>query len=464
MSDMNTSIDEKKIQSRLRSLIRKYKVPGAQLGILKDGEISEFAAGVTNLNTGIKATTDTVWQIGSMTKSWTATVVMQLVDEGLVDLDAPIRTYLPDFKVSDPEVSEKVTMRHLLSHTSGMDGDNFEDFGRGDDCLERYVASCASLKQTHALGETMSYCNTGYSVAGRVIEVLTDKIWDQAMKERLFAPLGLTHTSTLPEETLLFSNAVGHISLKPGDPAQVAPIWMLPRVCGPMGLINSTVRDCLKFAALHLNNGRTEDGAQVLSSDSVQQMQVPQIEVPDRYTLGSHWGTGWIIFDWEGHRLYGHDGNTVGQAAFLRVFPDANVAIALLSNGGKTSSLYRQLYSEILTEFAGIKVPPIPKMPKKPAEIDLAPYAGAYERLAVRLDLQVEGKRLEGTITVSGPLASLSPNPVTKLTLTPVTADTFLAKGEEEDSPPSPAVFYKFEDGTPRFLHMGARTHPRISN
>ncbi|MGH9195019.1 MAG: serine hydrolase domain-containing protein, partial [Acidimicrobiia bacterium] len=439
---MTTPIDEKKIQSRLRSLIRKHKVPGAALGILSDGQVTEVAAGVVNLNTGVKATPDTVWQIGSMTKAWTATVVMQLVDEGLVDLDAPIQKYLPDFKLADPDVSANVTMRHLLAHTSGMDGDNFEDFGRGDDCLEKYVASCAALKQTHALGETMSYCNTGYSIAGRVIEVLTDKLWDQAMKERLFAPLGMTHTSTLPEETLLFSNAVGHVSLKPGDPAQVAPIWMLPRICGPMGLINSTVRDCLKFAQLHLNNGRTQEGAQVLSSDSVQQMQASQVEVPDRYTLGSHWGVGWILFDWDGHRLYGHDGNTIGQAAFLRVLPEANVAIAMLTNGGRASSVYREIYSEILTELGGVKVPPLPKMPKKPVELDLQPYAGAYERLAVRIDLQIEGNKLEGTITSSGPLASLSPNPVTNITLTPVTSDTFLMKAEGEEATPLPAVFY----------------------
>ena len=102
-----------------------------------------------------------------------------------------MRTYLPEFAVADPEVSAAVTLRHLLSHTSGIDGDNFADFGRGDDCLERYVESCASLEQTHPLGATMSYCNTGFSILGRVIEVVTGKVWDAVMRERLFEPLGL---------------------------------------------------------------------------------------------------------------------------------------------------------------------------------------------------------------------------------------------------------------------------------
>ncbi len=119
-----------------------------------------------------------MFQIGSQGKMWTATVLMQLVDDGLVDVDQPVRTYLPGFAVADPEVSSAVTLRHLLSHTSGIDGDNFADFGRGDDCLERYVESCATLGQTHPLGATMSYCNTGFSILGRIIEVVTGKVWD----------------------------------------------------------------------------------------------------------------------------------------------------------------------------------------------------------------------------------------------------------------------------------------------
>lgn len=456
-------IDERELGSRLRSLIRKYQVPGAALGILRDGKVTEVAAGVVNLNTGVKTTPDTVFQIGSMTKFWTATVVMQLTEQGLTDLDSPIREYLPDFRVADPDVTAGVTMRHLLSHTSGIDGDHFDDFGRGDDCLQRYVESCAKLGQTHPMGETMSYCNTGYSVAGRVIEVLTDKVWDQAMRESLFAPLGLTKTSTLPEEALLHLTAVGHVSPKPGDPPQVAPVWMLPRVCGPMGLVNSTVRDVLTFAELHLNNGKAPDGTRLLSEESVRLMQEPQIEVPDRFTLGSHWGLGAILFDWDAHRLYGHDGNTLGQASVLRIMPEENLAITLLANGGRTGELYRTLFSEILTELIGIKVPSIPTAPKRPREINLELYAGTFERLAIRIDLAVDDKVLRGTITVSGPLAALVPDPVTSVTFIPVDDATFLVETEGEGDR-SPAVFYAFEDGIPRYLHAGARTHPRKSS
>ena len=200
------------LRDRLAALVAEHDVPGAALGVLRDGEVTAVAAGVANLRSGVEATPDTVFQIGSQGKMWTATVLMQLVDEGLVDVDAPVRTYLPAFRVADPDVSAAVTLRHLLSHTSGIDGDHFADFGRGDDCLERYVESCSSLEQTHPLGATMSYCNTGFSVLGRVIEVVTGKVWDAAMRERLFEPLGLTQTSTLPEEAIMLRAAVGQSS------------------------------------------------------------------------------------------------------------------------------------------------------------------------------------------------------------------------------------------------------------
>jgi CubicO group peptidase (beta-lactamase class C family) len=454
-------MDQQQLQSRLAELISKHNVPGATVGVLKDGEVTEAAAGVINQNTGVEVTTDTLFQIGSMGKVWTATVVMQLVDEGLLDLDAPVRDVIGDFKVADEDVAAKVTLRQLMSHTSGIDGDHFQDCGRGDDCLEKYVAATAPLNQTHPLGATMSYCNTGFSIAGRMIELVTGKVWDQAMRERLYAPLGLTHTNTLPEEALLFRTAVGHIKLKPKDPLTVAPMWMLPRVCGPMGLINSTVADVLTFAKMHLDGGKAADGTQVLSEKSVKAMQEPQIAVPDPYTLGSHWGVGWILFDWNGRRLCGHDGNTIGQSSFLRVAPDANVAITLLTNGGDAHDVYLTLFAELFRELAEIEMPPWLVLPETPLEMDLDPFAGTYERLGIRLEVTVDGNALACTATTTVQLNASLPNEPQKLTLTPVDTSTFLVTDEEAGTP-IPAVFYDFVDGKPSYVHFGARTHPRV--
>jgi CubicO group peptidase (beta-lactamase class C family) len=450
------------LQPRLAALIEEHQVPGAALGVLHHGDVTTVAAGVVNVRIGVEATPDTVFQIGSQGKMWTATVLMQLVDEGLVDIDAPVSTYLPNFRVTDPDVSAAVTLRHLLSHTSGIDGDHFADFGRGDDCLERYVESCSSLEQTHPLGATMSYCNTGFSVLGRLIEVVTGEVWDAAMRERLFESLGLKQTSTLPEEAIMHRAAVGHIKPSPQAKTEVAPVWMLPRACGPMGLINSTVADVLTFARLHLDGGRTSDGTQLVSPDGVRAMQAPQVESPDRYTLGgSYWGLGVILFDWDGHRLYGHDGSTIGQASMLRIFPETGMAMCLLANGGDVEAVYRALFGELASELAGIAIPARLEAPATPLAIDLDRYAGSFERLAVRYDLAVEDGHLSGTATLSGPLAAMVPDPVTKLTFTPVDAATFLVH-EEGEPTPGPAVFYEFEDGVPQYLHRGARANRRV--
>src|SRR6266545_1040307 len=179
-------------QPRLDELARRHAVPGASLAVLADGEVGALATGVLHKGTGVEATTDSLFQLGSITKVYTATVLLRLVDQRLASIDTPVVEILPDFRVADPEVSRRVTLRHLLCHTSGINGDFFHDTGRGDDCLAKYVQACADLEQSHPLGATFSYCNTGYVILGRVIEQLTGKVWDAAVAEHLVVPLGLT--------------------------------------------------------------------------------------------------------------------------------------------------------------------------------------------------------------------------------------------------------------------------------
>ena len=145
-------------------------MPGAVVGVWHDGEIELAATGVCSTATGIDVTTDTLFQIGSITKVWTATLVMQLVDEGLVDLDAPVRTYLPDLSLADEATTAAVTVRQLLTHTSGIGDLDFGLFGRGDDCVRRFVAGLAGRPMLHEPGRFMSYCNSGFPVLGSLIE------------------------------------------------------------------------------------------------------------------------------------------------------------------------------------------------------------------------------------------------------------------------------------------------------
>src|SRR6266496_1959002 len=138
------------LRERLPALLDELQVPGAAIAVSAGDETVEFAAGVLNKATGVEATTDSLFQIGSITKPWTATLVMQLVDEGTVDLDAPLRRYLPDFRTRDEDAAARVTVRQLLCHTAGFEGDIFTDTGRGDDCLEKFVATLADVPQLFA--------------------------------------------------------------------------------------------------------------------------------------------------------------------------------------------------------------------------------------------------------------------------------------------------------------------------
>ena len=151
------TIDADHWRRRLATLAEQHHVPGAALGILRlrpghDDDLTEASYGLLNTVTRIEATTDSLWQIGSVTKVWTATLAMQLVDEGLLDLDAPVVSYLPELRLADADVEKTVTMRHLLTHTSGIDGDVFTDTGRGDDCLAKYVALLSQVRQIHPIG------------------------------------------------------------------------------------------------------------------------------------------------------------------------------------------------------------------------------------------------------------------------------------------------------------------------
>jgi CubicO group peptidase (beta-lactamase class C family) len=450
-----------KLQHRLDELTKKHRVPGAALAILDGDTVTEVATGVANQETGVEVTSDTLFQIGSISKVFTTTLVMQLVDEGKVELDAPVKRYLPEFEVADRTATEQVTVRQLLDHTSGIDGDHFTDTGRGDDCVEKYVASCRELGQVFEPGRFFSYCNAGFVFAGRLIEVVTGKTWDEVLRERLLQPLGMGRSCTLPEEALLHRAAVGHLP-NPQNPDEIikAPVWVLPRSVGPAGLICSTPAELLRFARLHIDGGVASDGTRLLSEDSVQQMQQPQVELPDRYTLGSHWGLGWILFEWDGRRVVGHDGGTIGQTAYLRIVPEERFAVALLTNSTTAIPMYKELYDELFSERLGVHLPQPPQATDL-VDFDLSRLVGVYERENDRTEIDQVGDGLVISQQYFGILEGLTP-PIEKEPCKVVDETTLLYRNPvtgEDDA----LVFFDFEDGRPNFLHTGARAARRSS-
>ena len=451
-------------QERLDVLARDAGVVGAVLGILRvrddaPDELVRVATGVLNANTGRTTTVDSLFQIGSITKPITATGIMQLVDEGRIGLDQPVKDILPGFRLVSDELTQGVTVRHLLNHTSGINGDIFTDTGRGDDTLARYVESLATVAQMHPLGEIWSYCNTGYSVLGRIIEVVTGQVWDAAVRTRLFDPLGLTHTVTLPEDALLFDTAVGHLRGLP-DP-EVTGSWMLPRSSGPAGVITTSVADLLTFARLHMRDGVTRDGRRVVSETGCRAMRDFSVETPATSLFGETWGLGFERMDWGGAFLYGHDGNTLGQSAYLRILPEAGLAVALLTNDDSPGRLYRALFAEVFTGLAGVTMPGTLQLPADPPALDIAPWVGTYERGDTRLEVSAgpEGPLLR--VTQIGELAELEHQPEQTYPMTPVREGLYGIYMDRRGCN-VPVWLGKTSDGA-RYVHFSSRLTRQVA-
>ena len=179
----------------------RWTVPGAVVGIWRDGQTELRAYGIANLDVGWPVRSDMRFRIASISKVFTATLAMTLVDEGVLDLDRPIVEYLPEVEMMDAEARAAITMRQLLSHTSGLYGDYSADFGLGDDAMMRAMVIFKTLPQQTRPGEIWAYCNSGFQLAGTVIARILDTTFDGAMEERVFRPAGLSGTCYAAHET-----------------------------------------------------------------------------------------------------------------------------------------------------------------------------------------------------------------------------------------------------------------------
>ncbi len=374
-------------------MLAKYEVPAANWAVVRGDEVVDGAAGVLSKATGVDATADSVFQIGSITKLWTSTLVLQLVDEGKVGLDRPIREYLPDFRIADEQAAQTITVRHLLNHTAGFEGDIFVDTGFGDDCVEKYVAALHDVPQLFPPGEQFSYNNAGYCVLGRLIEVLRGTSFDASLREYLITPLGLTHAATDAYEAIKYRAAMGHVEPERGEGYQPAPVWAMYRSNAPAGaMLSMRARDLVAFARMHLDDGRVGE-QQVLAPGTAALMQERQVDLPDLGLMGTSWGLGFERFDLPSGAIVGHDGNTIGQAAFLRMVPGTGVAVALLTNGGDALSLYKDVVGGALNRLTGVELPASPVPPAEPPTIDAERFLGTYSASVYDLTVSQDDDR-----------------------------------------------------------------------
>jgi CubicO group peptidase (beta-lactamase class C family) len=433
------------IQAALDALAKQHKVPGASLGILSGKEYLEFVTGVANLDTQLPVTSDTHFQIGSNTKVMVATLIMKLQEEGKLSLDDPVRKHIPEFKLADSTYVDQITVRQLLTHTNGIDAaDYFNDYGPGDDAIEKFVASLDQCGQIYPPGEMWSYCNAGTVLCGRLVEKATGLPFVQAFHEQLLDPLKLKQTTMRIPDMLVRNTATGHIS-KPGDDGpSVTPQPLLPMSTAPAGALTvSTPRDMVKFAKLHIDGG-----GDYLSKESIRAMQQVQAKMPATSAAESM-GVGWVLSDFSGERVLVHGGGTVGQLSFYYVLPDRPFVFVLLTNASPGGgALFNDLGKYVFEEFAGVTMPEPVKIPDDPPKLDLKPYVGLYRRRDIDLDIKLADGKLTATMSYSGPLAGLGNEE--PIPLTPIDREIFAMGGEGR------IEFMDFDrQGRPNYVHTG---------
>lgn len=387
-TELGDAFDE--LDAKIDAGMIAYAIPGIAVAIWAGGHEYVRGYGVTNVDHPTPVDGDTVFRIGSTTKTFTGTVMMRLVEQGKVDLDSPVRRYLPDFAVADESASATVTVRQLLNHSAGWDGRNGQDFGRGDDAIARYVNSMSHLPQLTPPGTAFSYNNAALVVAGRIIELVTGTTYESAMQELLLDPLRLANTRYFSDQIIGLNVAASHRVID-GKPLVDTEFWAFPRSCNPTGGLMSTARDQLRYAQFHLGDGRAPGGEHILSRESLEAMRSNPGPGGTLWVELTGMGVTWMLRpSAQNATIVEHGGTWKGQRSGFFMAPDRHFAMTVLTNSDGGFDLINDLFSAdwVLHRFTGLTN--LPATPRHLDAIDLAPYAGRYIAEQVSQDGSVE--------------------------------------------------------------------------
>lgn len=306
-----------------------YAVPGIAVGIWHQGREIYASHGVTSVANPLPVDADTIFTLGSTSKSFTATALVILAELGKIDFDAPVRRYLPDLRLADEASAAAITIGHLLNHTAGLDTWMLKDTGDGDDTLKTYVDCLEELTIIAEPGERASYSQAAYNLLGRVIEVVTGKTYEQAVADLLFKPLALENSTFFAAEAMTRKFSLGHSVTDDGT--AVASTWKVHRAQNPGGGGASTARDLVRWARFHLGDGRAESGERIVSAEALQAMRRQTVELRGS-SLGDGFGICWFLREIDGAATFAHGGSSVGQFADFIAVPEHDFAIVVLTN------------------------------------------------------------------------------------------------------------------------------------
>ena len=355
------------------TLAEELQIPGVAVGLLHDGQEHHAFHGVTSIENPLPVDERTLFLCGSTTKTFTATAIMRLVEQGRVDLDARVRSYLPEFRVVDQDAANAVTVLQLLNHTAGWDGDFFKNTGEGDDALERYVEAMAELRQLTQPGEAVSYNNASFGIAGRLVETVAEMPYEEAVRTLLVEPLGLEDTLFFSRQMMTRRFAAGHQRLQDGG-TSVMPFG-IPRGANPEGGLATTTRDLVSWARCHL-----EDGESILSPELARTMREPTVRAPG-WSAGDAVGLSWLLSDVAGLWVVGHGGAMPGQLSLFKTVPERNFALASCTNAQPVGSAFNERIMRWAWETVLETPIPEPETVARSAD-DVTPFCGRYETVA----------------------------------------------------------------------------------
>ncbi|HET7089850.1 MAG TPA: serine hydrolase domain-containing protein [Anaerolineae bacterium] len=321
------------IDAYVEEQMHRLKMPGVSLAIVEGDRIVHLRGFGRARPGGEPPLPHTPFPIGSLTKSFTALAVMQLVEAGKIDLDAPVQRYLPWFRVADPQASAQMTMRHLLNQTSGLPTSSGEpcpaDFDTSPGATERQARALSTLVLTRPVGSAFEYSNSNYNLLGLIIEAVSGELYADYVQDHIFTPLGMSHSYTTKAEAKQNGLAVGH-QYWFGIPF-AAPNMPLPHRGLAGGGLISCAEDMARYLIAHLNGGRYGD-VQILSAAGIDELHRG---VADFRAMGlslGQYGMGWFVDKIGQTKLVFHGGTLPDFASHMALLPEHKKGVVLLFN------------------------------------------------------------------------------------------------------------------------------------
>ena len=332
--------------------MREFGIPGAAFGVIKNGQLQMRAFGVCNVEDPRPVTPDTVFELASLSKTVTATAAMRLVEQGKLELDVPVRRYLPNFRVQDESASAVVTIGNLLTHSPGWEANyNVDDLGR--ESLARWVATMDQMIQLAPPGKVWSYNNPAFGLMGHLIELVTRMDVRDAFRELVFAPIGLDRASAQITEIITWPLTVGHRPGRSGAAEVLRPYSMGSSI--PAGGVHMSLASLLKYAAFHLGEHDGANGSAV-SRKTRESMRVAQLR---KEPTGEQMGIGWHMRTLNGVLTAAHGGTAgAGHRCHLQIVPERRLGFAILTNHTEGWRLLQAVERATLKAYEGLALSP----------------------------------------------------------------------------------------------------------